>query len=324
MITSYQRYQSKRIWLGYSSQSGPCACNDIWYIQAGSNSNISGQHYYIDSQDVSNDIRFVTSLYSNEQMNQLAPAGYYAQVIPEQVSGSQYWWVYWNGTSISQLTQADEGNLHGLFRYISGSTSATCSISHHGVYFPSGQTFATATSIYADPFGCSLAPYGRWFNPIGSGPLSGALAGRTLTRYMYSNGAMYGSPLPSFHINTGQWVYGVLGGFDTTYFAASNGAMSVNYGVDPVDSVCNPIIMDVWQTCSSGSISINKPLLTYTESSTEVVHSYAPSGYYHFPVNAADFSTNYWNGETGTWYGLMLPYDGIALGANSPAIDCGG
>lgn len=324
MITSYQNYKSDRIFLGYSSQSGPCACKDIWYIVPGNSENTEGQYYYIDSQPVENDIRYVTSLYSNAQMTQPAPVGYYAQLIPVTVSGSQYWWVYWNGTSISQVTQADEGNLHGLFKYISGITTTTCSIGHRGVYFPSGQTFATTTSIYTDPFGCNIADSGYWFSPIGSGPLSGATAGRTLKRYMYPAGNMYTGTLSPWQINTGQWVYGNVEGTDTTYFVPEGGAISVNYGVDPIDSVCTPNAMDVWQSCAFGSFTINKPMLTFTQSSTEVVYSYAPTGYYHAPVNAQDFSTYYWNGEAGVWGGLLGNYNGIANGLNAITVDCDG
>ena len=124
MITSYQNYKSNRIRLGYNNQNGRCACHEIWkefplYLY-GITTGVAGnqEFYYIDPQDVENDIRYVTALYSNALMTQIATPGYYAQIIPEQVSGSQYWWVYWNGISISQVTQADEGDLHSVYQQV--------------------------------------------------------------------------------------------------------------------------------------------------------------------------------------------------------------
>ena len=323
MITSYQTYRSERIWLGHSTVTGPCACREIWrqinlQLNYENFQPTSGntQYYYIDSQEnVGNDIRYVTILYSNAQLTQLAPAGYYAQIIPEQVSGSQYWWVFWNGTSISQLTQVVEGDLHSIYHRTGiDDYTTTCNIQHHPVYFPSGQTFATATTMHEDPFGCGLLSdlNGYCFNTIGSGST-------TLVRYWYGN---------FLAINFSGWQ--ISTGYD--YSNPGVGGISVNYSTSAVDSVCTPnndFPQLVWQSCPDtlGTLQFDRPIIypTINISTAELTWSYAPSGYYHAPVNAADLQTHYWNGESGVWGGLPgLDSLGVFGGLNNPTIDCGG
>ena len=248
MITSYQNYKSNRIRLGYNNQNGRCACHEIWkefplYLY-GITTGVAGnqEFYYIDPQDVENDIRYVTALYSNALMTQIATPGYYAQIIPEQVSGSQYWWVYWNGISISQVTQADEGDLHSVYQQVTLSNAGydtDCNIQLRPVYFPSGQTFATSTAMYLDPFGCNFFSGLLYiFNPIGSGSA-------THTRLWIGSSWHPFDGFTPWQINTGQ-------GLGQNPLA--QGAISVNYAIEAIDSVCNPTAMEVWQSCSITSL----------------------------------------------------------------------
>ena len=287
MITSFTNLKKHVVLLGYDLNSFQCACNEIYDDPQ------DGTQFYITSTDDTTDIRYFVGIYTDVFSNSPAPAGYYAQEISEPVSGSQFHHLYWDGDSILEVFQANEGYRAGILK-VSGSFSATtCNVAMQEVFFPSGETFYNATGMYLDPFGCANAPQGYYVNPIRNITVNGVQNQASKTRYWYSAGYFYANALTN-------WVGQLLGGPNTGY-------IELGYGSSAMLSVCFPTSTYAWQYCTTSTILWNMPLMQVVEVVFDGVGqeqwSYLPSGYYSINTsnNQGNGNSHYWNGTTGLW-----------------------
>ena len=287
MLTSFDNLpEVNSLIMGYHLTGYECALSQRW------SSSPLLQTLYVTSYHQDNDIRYITGIFDNISSSGIpynpSPAGYYAaKLTSSQANGnygggqiasgsSQYHYVWWTGSqiySLSNLTgpgitvQATQHPAHGLLRTSSSSTSnctAGTGVVYVKIYYPVGDTFATTTAIFWDPFECKYADPGYHSDPV-----------TKERRYWYSTNYFYTGSLSN-----------------TSYIWNQ---MQLDHSSSGVGAVCNNNEVDVYQLCNSGNWATDLPILNASAS------AFAPTGYYAQQNASSGDVAYYWNGTTGWW-----------------------